>query len=734
MDIHNSIAHVYKDEKGHWHEHLLIDHLNAVAKLSKKFADTFGNGDWAALAGLWHDLGKYSVEFQNYIRNASGYNADAHIENSQNKVDHSAAGAQLAVEKFEAYGNILAYLIAGHHTGLPDYRKINAPGASLEERLQDKELLNKVIKLNPPQELIEQSKPTSYPTGNFPSLWIRMLFSCLVDADFLDTELFMDSGKSKLRLKYSTLEQLSILLNQHLQNFLNNPQKPIDHIRNNILQQCLNKSDDKPGIYSLTVPTGGGKTLSSMAFALNHAIKYQKQRIIYVIPYTSIIEQNAEIFRDIFGNNVIEHHSNLDLNKETTSSRLACENWDAPIIVTTNVQFFESLFASKTSKTRKLHNIVNSVVILDEAQLLPPEFLKPMLLSMQELVDAYTVTFLICTATQPAFQERKSLGWHFEGLKNITEIIEDKEKLNNDLKRVDIQLPHDFKQQQSWQEISEQLQQYQTVLCIVNRRDDCRKLCQLMPSETVHLSALMCGEHRSQIIKKINNQLESGKPIRVISTQLVEAGVDLDFPIVFRAMAGLDSIAQAAGRCNREGKLKRGKVIIFNPSSQPPPGLLRKAEQVARTMLMTNIDDPISPIHFQHFFEELYWKIIDLDKYNILKDLHPENQLQMQFRTAANNFQIINNDLLATIIVIYGESQQLINEFTTKKYNRELSRKLQRYTISINKWHIDNLLKSYDIEEIDRGLYVQINPKIYDEKYGFTVTDNALIKPEDFVC
>src|SRR5262249_31972053 len=271
--------------------------------------------------------------------------------------------------------------------------------------------------------------------------------------------------------------------------------------------------------------------------------------------------QTADIFRQVFGEQVIEHHSNLDPDQETAQSRLAAENWDAPIIVTTNVQFLESLFAARPSRCRKLHNIVNSAVVLDEAQLLTPEFLQPILDVLSLLVAHYKVTLLLSTATQPALNSRRGFERNFRGLDGVREIIPDPDALYLDLQRVRTRIPADLKRPTSWEQLATEVQQYPSVLCVVNRREDCRALWRLMPPESVHLSALVCAEHRSRVIAEIKRKLATGEPVRVISTQLVEAGVDLDFPVVYRAVAGLDSIAQAAGRCNREGRLQHGEVI-----------------------------------------------------------------------------------------------------------------------------------------------------------------------------
>jgi len=350
---------------------------------------------------------------------------------------------------------------------------------------------------------------------------------------------------------------------------------PVNALRHEILTACRAAAKLEPGHFSLTVPTGGGKTLSSLAFALEHAVKHNLRRVIYVIPYTSIIEQNADVFKETVGDDqVIEHHSNLDEDDSTSKARLSAENWDAPIIVTTSVQFFESFFAAKPSRCRKLHNIIGSVVVLDEAQLVPVEYLAPILQTMDLLNRRYRISFVISTATQPAFESREG----FKGLpmNSVREIISDIPRLYANLKRVEVEIPQNWVKTTRWEELATELLKEEQVLCVVSDRKSCRNLHKLMPIGTYHLSALMCGQHRSKIITEIKQKLKEGAPVRVISTQLVEAGVDIDFPVVYRALAGLDSIAQAAGRCNREGKLtEKGRVVVFVPPKKSPPGILR---------------------------------------------------------------------------------------------------------------------------------------------------------------
>jgi CRISPR-associated endonuclease/helicase Cas3 len=652
------LAHVRQDSNGKWREHVLEKHLFEVAHRAGELAKAFGSEDWAHLAGLWHDLGKYREKFQQYIKSVSGYDAEAHIEDVPGRVDHSTAGAIYAIEKLGLQGRILAYLIAGHHAGLPDWNNAEGGQSVLFQRIENGKqngYLQEALDTMPPAEILNQSRPQSLPPNGSLALWLRMLFSCLVDADFLDTEAFMDDKRSGLRFGYPSILALKSAFDQYMvDKAANAKDSDVNRIRAEVLRQCREKAELSSGLFSLTVPTGGGKTLSSMAFALNHAVHHGKNRVIYVIPYTSILEQTAEIFGGIFGaENVIEHHSNLDPDREDSRSRLATENWDAPIIVTTNVQFFESLYAAKTSRCRKLHNIVNSVVVLDEAQLLPPEFLAPILHVMQDLANSYKVSFVLSTATQPAFSPRPK----FTGLKNVCELMDDPERLYADLKRVKTELPDDFASPRTWESIAGELQQYDSVLCIVNSRKDCRELHGLMPKDTIHLSALMCGQHRSQVIAEIKQRLKDGIPTRVISTQLVEAGVDMDFPVVYRALAGLDAIAQAAGRCNREGLLTElGKVVVFVPPKPAASGLLRKAQQSGQEIMRLTDGDPLTRERFEAYFRHYYESLNSLDKANIvgLLDLHNQaeaRRAEFNFRIAASNFRLIDEEGQTAVIV-----------------------------------------------------------------------------------
>jgi CRISPR-associated endonuclease/helicase Cas3 len=743
------IAHVRKLDNGDWAEpQSLESHLRGTATLAAQFAGDFDSAQWAYALGMSHDTGKGTAKWQEYIRNKSGYDEEASSETAARKIEHSGPGAKLAEEVFgKGAGRFLAYSIAGHHAGLPDW---SGSPAALEFRLQNakstaitdqyKTMLSGVAPKMPPWKFS--------PQGLDLSLWIRMLFSCLIDADRLNTEAYSDPKKHQERNGYLSISELHERFTAYMQEKTKKPvdagSDPVYRSRQQVLADCLRAADAAPGFFSLTVPTGGGKTLSSMAFALDHAKKYGKKRIIYAIPYTSIIEQNANVFREVFGSDeIVEHHSNLDEDDTMLKTRLATENWDAPIIITTNVQFFESLFAAKTSRCRKVHNIANSVVILDEAQMVPVELLEPILEAMRLLVDHYRVSFVLCTATQPVFEKQQTFS-QFPGLPegSIREIIQDVPGLYAALERVKIEFPAETVDAVTWQDLAGELSGYDQVLCIVSDRKSCRELYAKMPEGTYHLSALMCAQHRSDVITEIKEKLHKNESLRVISTQLVEAGVDIDFPVVYRSMAGLDSIAQSAGRCNREGKLrvqgKLGKVVVFNGPRKAPVGILRKGSETTFRML-PDLDKPLDRQVFARYFSELYWKCNSLDDKGIMALLKPDPpHLGIQFRSAAEAFQIIDDKNQRTIMVRYGEGEELIawlkNAIKSGKgFETKLLRKLQRYTVSIYANQFFALQNRGSLEEIIPGVFALNNAIEYDERIGLGI-DEMPNDPVDFIC
>jgi CRISPR-associated endonuclease/helicase Cas3 len=727
--------------------HDLDVHLLAVGTLARRFAETFGP-DWAELAGSWHDLGKYRSGFQRYL--ALSHNPDGHIEGrvSGREKTHSAAGALWAIQQLNQsnglpLGHVLAYLIAGHHAGLDDWH------SGLKERLNSadsQEELRSALAGVPEahQGILHPTLPVAprIPGGEAGfALWVRMLFSCLVDADFLDTEAYFDAGKPARRSGFPTLAQILAAFDQHMNTkAAEAPATPVNVLRADILRQCRTKAALAPGFFSLTVPTGGGKTLSSLAFALEHAKVHGQRRIVYAIPYTSIIEQTAEVFRGTFavlGDEVlIEHHSQADApsgSAETARSRLACDNWDAPLIVTTNVQLFESLFAAKTSRCRKLHNLAGSIIVLDEAQQLPPAFLNPILGVLKLLVNYYGVTVVLCTATQPALTQTDCFdpARNINGLDNVREITDDPDHLYRQLDRVQVELPADWHTVTQWADVADRVNQEDCVLTIVSTRKSARELHRLLPEGTLHLSALMCGAHRKAVIDIIRARLRAkrdgtdNQPLRVVSTQLVEAGVDLDFPVVYRALAGLDSIAQAAGRCNREGLMPdKGRVVVFVPPERPPAGQMRKAADACVSVLHGRSGDPLERGLFTRYFQQFYHSV-NLDEKGVAAMLKIDDRktLAVQFRSAAEAFKLIDDSNHASVVVRYAPHRERLDRWLGQLLSsgpeRWLMRKLQRYTVSIPQRLADTMLTQGSLTLPMPGLYVQVDAdNLYDPVLG----------------
>lgn len=762
--------------------HALDEHLHAVGQLSASFAPC-ALKELARLAGLWHDLGKRRPGFQRYIRTAG---ADGHIETriADRDKTHSAAGALWAIDhlqcRFGRQGALMArllqYVIAGHHAGLADWE------GDLSDRLEGEDAqreLDEALARPGPESLLRpelaalddcgvlsllnESHP---PRPGRAALWLRMLFSSLVDADFLDTEAFFDPLRAAQRAVDLPMAALGAALDAHLQTLMQNASGPVNTARARVLQNCRDRAALPPGVFRLTVPTGGGKTLASLAFALAHASSHKQQRIVYAIPYTSIIEQTAEVFRQVFASLgdgiVLEHHGNVETDdlRENHRSRLACDNWDAPLVVTTNVQLFESLFARKTSRCRKLHNLQQSVIVLDEAQLLPLDFLQPIVDVLRYLVQDFGVTVLLCTATQPVldspaapFDSQRGLQ---RGLGPCTDIVDDVPALYAALQRVCVHLPPDFHTPRGWPEVADGLARHACTLAIVNRRADAAELHRLLQAriseadtegDCHHLSALMCPQHRSDTISHIKAGLQrrlldtaqgrEARPLHVVSTQLVEAGVDLDFPVVYRALAGVDAIAQAAGRCNREGRLAQpGEVHVFVPPTASPPGLLRLARDTCKAVWHDRPADPLALDQVRRYFERLLHDAPSTDRHGICRLLQcrPDlNQLTVPLglRSAADAFRLIDNAEAATVIVRYRSPARatdvdaLLALLTRDGPARWLLRKLQRYGVTVYRHQVDRLLSTGDIEELPGcpGLYAQREgwDGLYDPVLGLRV-------------
>lgn len=679
MNFHAHTHPEFPHDESMWEP--LDRHLMEVAAMTRSFCTAYGAEEWGYLAGLWHDLGKYHPDFQKRIRGD-------HLQ-----VEHAGAGSTLAKRSSGPYWETLGFVIAGHHAGLSN-RTCRCDGklTPLDERVKRAEPHLALVEtsvaslpdavrnwLFPAKVALPIPERIFRADGNSRLSWgcyIRMLFSALVDADSLATERFCGAASLEVRLRERPLHAGIHSLKDRLDSMLDRlsagaPDSGVNRERAKVLQWCRAAASRPPGFFTLNVPTGGGKTLASMSFALRHALAHEEaplRRVIVAVPYTSIIEQNAAIYESALGaENVVQHHSNLDDFEESEESdessirrRMACENWDAPVIVTTNVQLFESLYSNTRRRTRKLHNIAGSVIILDEAQCVPVGFMALILPMLKELVEHYHCTVVISTATQPAWLKRKCLPC---GLPPhvLRSIIPPDARLSwaEALDRVAIQWPRS-PDRISNAELAVELAEHPCVLTIVHRKKDARwlagQLSQLKPDDPLfHLSTHMCPDHRRGTLERIRKAVaswrENGTPCRVVSTQLVEAGVDLDFPVVYRALAGLDSIAQAAGRCNREGRLKgKGLVVVFHAETDPPDRHLAQCAQISRQMLReyNNTLDIRDPAVFEEFFVRLYTRQ-DLDMKKLLR--HVE---ELNFESLGTEFRLIEDSETVPIVILHN--------------------------------------------------------------------------------
>lgn len=676
----------------------LDEHLIGVARRAGVFAEPFGAAAAAYAAGLAHDLGKASDGFQEYVRGQSG---------AAHGPDHSSAGA-IVLQKTGDAGDVLAWVAAAHHSGLPAPSDLKvrltarATDAAVKAVLaQDgpcQELIDAVSALQPslPRFVLQSA---SDPTVT--EMCIRMLFSALVDADALDTEQHFSPDRSERRSPGISLVDLKVRFDGDQARLLN-ASTDVNRIRNEVYEAAISRAAEPPGFFSLTVPTGGGKTRTALGFALRHALTNDLSQIIVAIPYTSIIEQTAAVYRGILGDEaVVEHHSALPVETGNGDSDvdgmrlLATENWDAPLIVTTSVQLFESLFANRSSRCRKLHNLARSVVIVDEVQTLPTSLLAPIVAMLRELVAHYGVTVILSTATQPALSNPSLAG----GLPEAIELAPDPPALFERLRRVRYELP--FRERSwSWGDVALEMRAQRQALCVVNTKSDAMALLDALDDpEALHLSTLLCGCHRSAVIGEITKRLAAGDPCRVVATQVVEAGVDLDFPVVLRAMGPLDRIVQAAGRCNREGRLDAGRVIIFEPQDgSTPPGTFRTGTDIARNMLASSIDDPGDPAVFADYFNRLFIGA-DTDKEHI-----QVLRAKLDFPAVAERFRVIPDDSVPVIVtrappwVLDGlglaiDPWALAAEATAGRLTRNLMRKLQPFLVSIRQREYQRLCR-----------------------------------------
>ncbi len=722
-----AIAHS-ANAKGNRHD--LVEHLQCVANLARTFAAKFGAGELGYWAGLWHDVGKVHPVFQQYLLDCERNPAKHH-----RGPDHKRAGALLAAQRHE----LLAFLIAGHHGGLPsrtdlvDWLRDKTKAKPAQEAIQSIPQY-----LNPIEPMTALPIPLHLTSALDTEFFIRMLFSALVDADFLDTERHFNSEQSGNRINPLPLSELwsRFVANQeHLAGRGSAGQ--VNTLRHEVYEACVQNATLSPGFFRLTVPTGGGKTRSSMAFALQHALVYGLDRVIVAIPYTSIIEQTAEVYRNIFGEHaVVEHHSAVNYTDDSADpvslgdvwARLAAENWDAPIIVTTTVQLFESLFGRKTISCRKLHNLARSVLILDEVQTLPPGLLTPILDGLQQLVAHYGVSVVLCTATQPALDDSPYL----KGLQNVREIVSEPTHLFTKLGgRVRYELPF-AAEPWSWDRVAQEMRTTPQALAVVNTKNDALALLEaLQDPEAFHLSTLLCGAHRRALLREVKHRLAEGLPCRLVSTQVVEAGVDLDFPLVLRAVGPLDRIVQSAGRCNREAKLTVGRVVVFAPEEgKLPPGVYKSATSTSVNLLKRPGFDFNNPASYLEYFRLLY-QVVETDEERI-----QELRAGLKYREVAERFRLIKDDTTPVVVRYRGQdnTDNMVDRLLSYVQHQDgalprwLLRQLQPYIVNVRTRMIREYQREGFLSELVPGFWEWLGR--YDTLKGLVVANRD---PEELV-
>ncbi|MDO5142955.1 MAG: CRISPR-associated endonuclease Cas3'' [Eubacteriales bacterium] len=700
------LAHIAEDGR----EQTILDHLTGTAAQAQTFARPFDTAEQAALAGLAHDLGKYTAAFQKRLHGDTA------------SVDHATAGAYACFRRRQLPA---AFAVMGHHGGLPD-------GGGKGDSSESSTFFGRIRKaaqsgVPTPDPVWEQQ--ISLPSPPIPAwadhpldgmFFTRMLYSCLVDADFLDTETFM-RGQCRPTGDTASMDELWARLCTYVSGW-SPPEGELNAQRCAVLERCMAEGEARqPGLFTLTVPTGGGKTVSSLAFALAHARAHGLRRVIYVIPYTSIIEQTAAIFRDILGaENVLEHHANVDRDTAAQGElaphdvRLlqATENWDAPVIVTTAVQFFESLFACKPSRCRKLHSIAGSVVIFDEAQMLPLPYLRPCVWAIAQLVAHYRVSAVLCTATQPALHP---LFAEFLPGQTAIELCPDGLLTESVFHRVTFRRAGKL----SWDALAAQLNAHKQVLCIVNARQSARTVFSKLDGEgCFHLSTLMYPAHRQAQLAEIRDRLDRGLPCRVVSTSLIEAGVDVDFPAVYREENGLDAILQAAGRCNREGKNDpNASIVTIFQGEDAPPARFGTQIGVGRKVLDRQAD-PASRQAIYDYFHELLTLVgkTAQDPKSILKTIE---QGFFPFRTVAEQFRLIEQET-RTVYIPLGEGAALVERLQRGERSRALFRRLGRYGVSVYADHFHALDRAGALTLLEDGGAILTDLGLYHASTGLS--------------
>jgi len=704
--LHDLIAHSAPDGGT---PQSLYDHAKEVADMAATFAAPCDSQEIARWLGWWHDAGKAHPDIQ------------AYLQGEGESKDHSSVGMLAAADGFQ----LLAHNIAGHHGGLANQQ-------DLKDRIRRKRAETRITEaLDIARPLIREHAPSIGPEHlpaflqDAPSeteakrrydFWLRMLHSALVDADCLDTERHFNPERFATRSVNASLDDLWRRFDADQQALVDDANDTlVNRRRQAVYDAALERASDPPGLFSMTVPTGGGKTRSAMAFGLQHALAHGKRRVVVALPYTSIIEQNADVYRDIFGDGVVlEHHSAVrseakpgDESNAERWHRLAAQNWDAPVVVTTTVQLLESLFANHNGRLRKLHRLAESVIVLDEVQTLPPRLLEATLDGLRELVTHYGATVLLCTATQPALTARPDAP-DVPGLDDVTEIVPDPKNLYRDLKRVtyDVQVDAPW----TWDAVAEALLAERQAMAVLNTIDDAAAVLDALPDDdpsVLHLSTRLCGAHRRVVLKEVRRRLNAGAPIRLVATQVVEAGVDISFPRVLRALGPLDSIIQAAGRCNREGERDTGHVTVFEPADGgTPPGAYRTGRDITRQLFQHTPDlDLHDPQWPRRYFERLYAsRNLDAGEVQALR-------AEFQFATVAERYRLIADDT-TPVVVKYTDAWSVLDDVVTKAehagfVHRDDWRRLQPFTVSLYEHALEEAVRHGNARELvpDLGLW-----------------------------
>lgn len=742
----------------------LAHHLKQVGERAGVFGQAFGAALPAQIMGALHDIGKCAEAYQRYIR------APRVLEGQVRGPDHSTAGAQVASRLFgKTMGRLMAFGIAGHHGGLIDGCDLTKREAKLVEDYAGWETHAPPL---PDPTVLLASLKTLRRNAVEPAFSLfflgRMLFSCLVDADFLETEHFYAAAAGLPpparggRLELRHRDAVRAFMDRHRRD-----DPPVNQLRSRVLDHAVGKAAVAPGLFTLTVPTGGGKTLTSLSFALEHAMAHGLERIVYVIPFTSIIEQTADVFRTALGDElagaVLEHHSSFDWDDRAPASdgdveeegrsgvaklRRDAENWDVPIVVTTAVQFFESLFAARTSRARKLHNLANSVIVIDEAQSIPVHLLRPCMAAIDELAKNYGASVVLCTATQPALRvqdgalPRRREGDPAEGLDipPDRELAPDPAGLYTALRRVAVTwLQQPVPDTAVIARFAEQSQ----MLCIVNSRGHARTLFDAIADQpgARHLTTLMCAKHRREVLAELRSDLTAGRPVRLVATSLIEAGVDVSFPEVWRAAAGLSSIAQAAGRCNRGGELAGlGRTVVFEPDGYRMPPAINAFYTPAREALRIHAGDPLALAAIEHYYRALYWHqgYAALDRatgmgqaYAILPAVRigmDPRGVDFPFRTISDAFRLIDEVMDPVLIPHDVEAEGALDALLHAPVPPAgILRKLQQYAVPVPKKVRATMLASGVARVVredygDRFVVLQ-DPERYDRLRGLNIDD-----------